>query len=85
MKELGKLITCDRCGKQIFLKKTGEGSGDGGWSRWGTFEELPEGWKCGVHTESLSQGFVDLCPECHKEYEKIVSQFMYNVNRFIGG
>ena len=85
MKELGKLIRCDRCGKQIFLKKTGEGSTDGGWSRWDTFEELPEGWKCSVHTESITHNWVDLCPECYKEYEKIVRQFMYNVNRFIGG
>ena len=40
----GQIVTCDRCGKHIFLKCTGEGERDGGFTRWNKFESLPDGY-----------------------------------------
>jgi len=60
----GKMVTCDRCKKQIFLKTTGEGETDGGFTRWNKFEEPPAGW-------SLSRTTRDLCPDCYEKYKEL--------------
>ena len=67
--QCGKLVTCDRCGKNVFLKCIGEGETDGGYTKWNKFEEAPNGWKCYYNTGLL-------CPECHEEYVDIVEKFM---------
>lgn len=36
----GKLLVCDRCNDQIFLKLTGTENTDGGYTVWDTFERL---------------------------------------------
>lgn len=64
----GKLVTCDRCGKSIFIKCTGEKELDGGYTRYNTFESLPEGWDW--HTEVNR-----LCPTCNEEWNKLVDAF----------
>lgn len=65
----GKLVTCDRCGMQTFLKCTGEGERDGGYTRWNTFEDYPEGWE-------WRRDVGQLCPDCNQEYEKLIATFM---------
>lgn len=65
----GKLVTCDRCGAQVFLKCTGEGERDGGFTRWNKFEPFPEGWEV-YHIVGL------ICPDCHSKYKTIISNFM---------
>lgn len=55
----GKLLTCDVCGKTVFLKYVGDGETDGGFTRWRKYEDKPEGW-------SVSYGFGTLCPSCAK-------------------
>lgn len=63
----GKLVTCDRCGKQIFLKTIGDEERDGGFTRWNKFEPFPDGWeKIGVPTEPKCQHHIYLrvCPDC---------------------
>ena len=67
--QCGKLITCDRCGKNVFLKCIGEGETDGGYTKWNKFEENPNGWKYYYNTGLL-------CPECNEEYVDIVEEFM---------
>lgn len=69
IEECGKLITCDRCGKNVFLKRIREGETYGGYTRWIKFEEAPDGWKyyCDIGR---------LCPECNEEYVDIVEEFM---------
>jgi hypothetical protein len=57
----GTLITCDICGTTVFIKRTGTGEADGGFTRWNQFEEAP-GW-----TRISSYGFEQVCPECAKE------------------
>jgi hypothetical protein len=64
----GKLIICDRCGETAFLKCTGEGERDGGYTRWNTFENEPDGWD--VHT-----GVGRLCPACNREYTQLIATF----------
>lgn len=75
----GKLVTCDRCGATYFLKCTGEEDMDGGFTRWNTFEALPEGWK--IHSE-VGQ----LCPKCNEKYEDLIKSFMSKTkyNEIIG-
>ena len=63
-RENGQLRICDRCGKTIFLKTTGECEQDGGFTRWNKFEEA-HGW-----TTKYEVG--DLCPECLKDFERFM-------------
>lgn len=65
----GKLVSCDRCDTKIFLKCTGEGETDGGFTRWNKFETFPEGWE--YHTEVGR-----LCPACNEKYKALVNTFM---------
>lgn len=65
----GKLVTCDRCGEQVFLKCTGEGERDGGFTRWNKFEPFPQGWE--HHCEV---GLI--CPACNAKYKALVDTFM---------
>jgi hypothetical protein len=67
MRVNGQLRICDRCGKQIFCKTTGDGETDGGFTRWNKFEEA-EGW-----TSEYKIG--DLCPSCTNEYKELIESF----------
>lgn len=64
----GKLGTCDRCGKSIFLKCTGEKELDGGYTRYNTFESYPDGWE---HHYEVGR----LCPTCNAEWNNVVVTF----------
>ena len=61
-KILGRLIICDRCGKESFQKHTGEKELDGGFTRWDTFEGLKD-W-------GARKG-KDLCPDCFREWNRL--------------
>jgi ribosomal protein S27AE len=66
--QTGKLVTCDRCGATVFLKRTGEGEADGGYTKWDKFDKLPEGWGYEKHK--------DLCPACNAVFEAFINAFM---------
>ena len=73
----GKLLTCDRCGKTVFLKEL-EAKGkdaDGGYTRWNEYkhEEPPEGWSRKYFGDYIKS--YNLCPECSKELEVTREQF----------
>lgn len=72
MEALGKLIGCDRCGKTVFLKTTGEKELDDGWTRYATFESPPDGW-------SYYSDVGRLCPQCSGAYQDIMKRFMDNI------
>ena len=57
----GKLITCDICGAPVFLKTTGEGEADGGYTRWNEFEAFPEGWASSKI--QINNRYIDSCPK----------------------
>lgn len=63
----GRLLTCDRCGKQIFLNCTGEGEADGGYTHWNTFEKA-DGW---MWVREVG----DMCPRCWRDYNEILEAF----------
>ena len=69
----GKLITCERCGKQLFLERTGIKDMDGGYSSYETYQDKPEGW------ESVSKpggkGYMEVCPGCWEEYLRLLGKF----------
>lgn len=67
---LGKLITCDRCGRIIFLKYTG--LKDCGFRDQDEFESVPREW---MHQEQ----FGDLCPSCAKEFQIFCRDFFPSV------
>lgn len=70
----GVLLTCDRCGKSVFLKKLGERERDGGFTRWQEHESVPDGWKYSCDLGSW------LCSKCNTEYEKIKEEFKSKVD-----
>ena len=72
-RENGQLRTCDRCGKTIFLKTTGEGEQDGGFTRWNKFEEAP------CWTTEYEVG--DLCPECSQLFDSMKEEFLKNFKK----
>lgn len=70
----GKLVTCDRCGATVFLAKIGAVDRDGGFTRYDTFEDEPEGWQ---YASDIS---CKLCPECNKEYRELIRKFKEQKN-----
>ena len=76
MKINGRLVKCDRCGKETFCKTIGDKEIDGGFTRWSKFEE-PEGWS---HEHDIG----DLCPSCTQEYQTLKDEFARNVEKFKG-
>lgn len=67
----GKLKTCDRCGKSIFLKYIGQGVLDGGFTRFDKYEELPETW---LWTSQIGT----LCDECSGIFRSFIRVLMGN-------
>lgn len=65
----GKMMVCDRCGENVFLKCVGEGEMDGGYTRWNKFEATPHGW-----SNCIGAGL--LCPACKGKYEALIATFM---------
>ena len=72
----GKLLTCDRCGEQVFLKYLRTDSLDGGYTRSDNFEETPDGW----YSRNVGKDFVTkyalLCPECNRLCGELLAGFM---------
>lgn len=75
----GKIVICDRCGKEQFLKlvNTIPRELDGGFTKWIDINCEPSNWeKCFFGTE-ISTSY-DLCPACFEA-------FVNNKERFLGG
>ena len=68
--QLGKLITCNRCGETKFLKRTGE-EGLSSYACPGTrstYEELPRTW-------IYDTKFGHLCPHCAEIFVRWLKDF----------
>lgn len=63
----GQMRTCERCGAWVFLKCTGEGEMDGGFTCWNKFE-LATGW-------SVIDGVGDVRPRCREDYAAVLEQY----------
>lgn len=69
--EKGKLLTCNRCGKSVFLKFLGMEPQE--WSKpTEQYATAPDGWANAV---SLGRD-IDLCPECTEEWVELQTRFM---------
>lgn len=70
--EIGAEIMCDRCAKTVFVRCTGKGDE---WTRSNhrsNYEEAP-GWRQVSLTGRPE--LQDFCPECFKEYVRIINNF----------
>lgn len=56
----GKMLTCDVCGKSLFLKFVGKREADGGYTKWREYENA-DGWTS-VRVGKISLG--NVCPKC---------------------
>lgn len=66
---IGKRITCDRCGKSIFLAFVGVKAFDGGYTRHNEFEPAPDDW----HYSSELQ--MRLCDTCYATFKELLNEF----------
>lgn len=62
----GKTLTCDLCGKSVFLKYVGTKDFDGGFTRVREYEDRPDGWTR-YSVPKIALG--DLCPECAEQIQ----------------
>lgn len=74
MERVGKILTCDKCGKEVFLDYVGEGEADGGFTRWLKFSQKPDGWQ-NVSTPIEIKGYPLLCDECYKKFVSHLKEF----------
>ena len=65
----GRIYSCDRCGNKIFVKAISEKETDGGFTRYNTFEDMPDGWGYDCRAG------MDLCPKCKKELDSIIALY----------
>lgn len=76
----GRLVSCDRCGEQVFLKCTGEGEADGGFTRWNNFESMPEGWGKVYVPSCADDDYIECmttCPKCTAFWKSLLfGQFL---------
>lgn len=70
--EIGMYITCQGCGKHLFLRQIGYNSVDAALknrhSFYDVFETVPQDWKI-----KCDLGWV--CPQCAKDYELMIEDF----------
>lgn len=70
----GKQITCDICGKTVFLKFIEKGYADGGYTTYDTYEEKPKGW--GTLSYPNRRGYLEICDECSAYIEKTINDYI---------
>ena len=78
MTEMGKLVTCDRCGKTAFAKAESEIERDGGYTRVTVYAKLPN-WSY----ERVINATMDLCPDCTETFREIDKRHKAELKSFI--
>lgn len=63
----GKLLTCDLCGKTVFLKYVETKAYDGGYTRDRRYEDKPDGWQA-WHVSNVIKSM--LCPSCNERMQE---------------
>lgn len=72
----GKLLTCDVCGKSVFLKFVGEKQSDGGYTKWREYEKS-DGWIMNVHVGDI--WLKNVCPECGELLQKSLTKIINEI------
>ena len=68
---VGKMLICSRCGKEVFLKKTGEHTLDGGFTGpFNDYEAKPDGW---INIPELGG---HICDYCSDEFKHMMYNYM---------
>ncbi len=88
----GQIVICDRCNTQIFLKCTGEGEADGGYTQWNEFEPMPEGWEWvaipkvpGIFLRGNAHNdYLLVCPSCHELWKNLINEKFLRDTPFYG-
>ena len=65
----GKMLKCNRCGKERFLKYIKQDDLDGGYTKYDVYEDYPKEWLYETETG-------DLCDECAFKFRSWVTEFM---------
>jgi hypothetical protein len=77
---VGKLVKCDRCGKETFLQYKGTDKLDGGFTRVDNFEALPNFWAENIKCFPAGDGHTlktgCLCDECYQMLYETMQEFM---------
>lgn len=63
----GKLLTCDLCGKTVFLKYVETKAYDGGYTHVRRYEDKPDGWQA-WHVSNVINSM--LCPSCNERMQE---------------
>ena len=71
----GKMITCMRCDRYVFLEQTAETEMDGGYTV-AHYETMPSEWEH-LNFDNNNKGWY--CPACSKEFHKRLCGFMPNI------
>ena len=67
----GKMITCERCGRQIFLKFIEKRTTDGGFGdTYEVYEEKPDSWM-------WNSQIGNLCPHCSGLFRVFIHKLMF--------
>lgn len=80
--QLGRMVTCDRCGKTVF-EPVRNAEGDEGWRTSALYFVETNGWveprdyDLGIKDGSYSYQKV-LCPECEEERKNVLDNFWQN-------
>lgn len=64
---VGKLVTCDVCGGEVFVRFIETKEAFGGYSKWRGYEPLPDGWNA-VHVN----GMRSVCPTCSVRIKRAI-------------
>jgi len=76
----GKLVTCDVCGKSVFLPYVGDGESDGGFTRWRRYEKLPKGWN-----DVRASVATTTCPDCSERINKALDSVIDDIREESNG
>lgn len=71
----GKMLTCDVCGKSIFLRFIGEREADGGYTKWREYENA-DGWTS-IHVGEISLG--NVCPKCGELLQNAMTEIINEI------
>ena len=74
--EKGKMLTCDRCGKEHFLKFVATNETDGGYTKYDIYEDKPDGWFSRDVGVTQVYDNVLLCPDCNEGFGRLMLDFM---------
>jgi hypothetical protein len=72
----GKMMVCDRCGEELFIKEKCPNETDRAFSSQRFYDDVPSGWNHQDVSKDCKHSDVLLCPECNHLCESLLRDFM---------